>query len=59
MKQAEHFEMYFNVAIFWDIGPCSPYVNWCSSETSDQMRIIGRYIPDDDYLKLKTGNELW
>jgi hypothetical protein len=39
--------MKLNVAVFWDIVPCRPYVNRRYSETTAHIRTTRRYIPED------------
>jgi hypothetical protein len=40
-----------NITIFWDIAPCSPYMNRLFSETSVYVRTTRHYSPDDGNLR--------
>jgi hypothetical protein len=39
-------------AVFWDVAPCSTYVNWCSSETSVRTRTARRRISENCILQV-------
>jgi hypothetical protein len=43
----ELLKIYAKVAIFWDIVPCSQYVNQHSSKSSVPIQTTWSYMPED------------